>query len=123
MEREAAGGGEIFFMRTPEDVSGRDGELVLFEFSEEHPPLLSLIGMASKVKNYYKVGPQVELFLVPNVHLRTCTLLAQARQRHQEQPLPLWRVERSSHQSVSRPDGAWTIDPNTGEQLVQVPNL
>ena len=29
-EREAAGGGDIFFMRTPEDVSGQDGELVRF---------------------------------------------------------------------------------------------
>ena len=33
-EREAAGGGDIFFMRTPEDVSGKDGELVLFEYME-----------------------------------------------------------------------------------------
>ena len=48
-EREAAGGGDIFFMRAPEDVSGKDGELVLFEYMEEHPPLLSLTGMASKV--------------------------------------------------------------------------
>ena len=56
-EREAAGGGEIFFMRTPEDVSGKDGEIVLFEFCEEHPPLQSLVGMASKIKNYYKRKP------------------------------------------------------------------
>ncbi len=55
-EREAAGGGEIFFMRTAEDVSAKDGDLVLFEYSEENPPLLSLVGMASKVKNYYKVS-------------------------------------------------------------------
>lgn len=44
-------------MRTPDDVSGKDGELVLFEYSEEHPPLLSLIGMASKIKNYFKRKP------------------------------------------------------------------
>ena len=56
-EREAAGGGEIFFMRTPEDVSGKDGELVLFEYIEEFPPLMSLVGMASKIKNYYKRKP------------------------------------------------------------------
>ena len=49
LEREAAGGGDIFFMRTPEDISGQDGELVLFEYMEEHPPLLSLVGMCSKV--------------------------------------------------------------------------
>ena len=44
-------------MRTPEDVSGKDGELVLFEYMEEHPPLMSLTGMTSKVKNYYKPKP------------------------------------------------------------------
>ena len=56
-EREQAGGGEIFFMRTPEDLSGKDGELVLVEYSEEQPPLLSLVGMATKIKNYYKRKP------------------------------------------------------------------
>ncbi|GBP21203.1 Transcription initiation factor TFIID subunit 1 [Eumeta japonica] len=53
-ERLASGGGDVFFMRTPEDLSGRDGELVLMEFCEEHPPLISQVGMCSKVKNYYK---------------------------------------------------------------------
>ncbi|XP_040573195.1 transcription initiation factor TFIID subunit 1 [Lepeophtheirus salmonis] len=57
-ERELAGGGEIFFMRTPEDISGKDGELVLFEFIEEHSPLLDLVGMCSKIKNYYKRKPE-----------------------------------------------------------------
>ncbi|XP_059084202.1 transcription initiation factor TFIID subunit 1-like [Tigriopus californicus] len=56
-ERQAAGGGEIFFMRTPEDLSGRDGELILVEYMEEHPPLLNLVGMATKIKNYYKRKP------------------------------------------------------------------
>lgn len=53
-ERLASGGGDVFFMRTPEDLSGRDGELVLVEFCEEHPPLLSQVGMCTKIKNYYK---------------------------------------------------------------------
>ncbi|XP_047505448.1 transcription initiation factor TFIID subunit 1 [Pieris napi] len=53
-ERLASGGGDVFFMRTPEDLSGRDGELVLLEFCEEHPPLISQVGMCSKIKNYYK---------------------------------------------------------------------
>ncbi|KAF8778138.1 transcription initiation factor TFIID subunit 1-like [Argiope bruennichi] len=56
-ESEAAGGGEMFFMRTLSDLSGRDGTLVLFEFSEEHPPLLSQVGMASRIKNYYRRKP------------------------------------------------------------------
>ena len=44
-------------MRTAEDTSGKDGEVALFEHIEEHPPLVSLVGMCSKVKNYYKRKP------------------------------------------------------------------
>ena len=44
-------------MRTSEDTSGKDGEVALFEHIEEHPPLVSLVGMCSKVKNYYKRKP------------------------------------------------------------------
>ncbi|RUS77280.1 hypothetical protein EGW08_014944, partial [Elysia chlorotica] len=56
-ERQAFGGGEIFFMRTPQDLSGMDGELILAEYSEEFPPLMNQVGMASKIKNYYKRKP------------------------------------------------------------------
>ncbi|XP_065160409.1 transcription initiation factor TFIID subunit 1 isoform X2 [Atheta coriaria] len=53
-ERMASGGGDVFFMRTPEDLTGRDGDLILLEFCEEHPPLMNQVGMCSKIKNYYK---------------------------------------------------------------------
>lgn len=53
-ERIASGGGEMFFMRTPEDLTGKDGDLILTEYSEEHPPLMSQVGMASKIKNFYR---------------------------------------------------------------------
>ncbi|XP_069701181.1 transcription initiation factor TFIID subunit 1 isoform X2 [Periplaneta americana] len=53
-ERAASGGGDVFFMRTAEDLTGRDGDLVLVEFCEEHPPLVNQVGMCSKIKNYYK---------------------------------------------------------------------
>ncbi|CAL1535229.1 unnamed protein product [Lymnaea stagnalis] len=56
-ERQAFGGGEIFFMRTPQDLTGMDGELILAEYSEEFPPLMMQVGMASKIKNYYKRKP------------------------------------------------------------------
>ncbi|GFY78151.1 transcription initiation factor TFIID subunit 1 [Trichonephila inaurata madagascariensis] len=56
-EREASGGGEMFFMRTPEDLTGRDGELILAEYCEEHPPLIMQVGMATKIRNYYKRKP------------------------------------------------------------------
>jgi len=41
-------------MRTPQDLTGMDGELILAEFSEENPPLLNQVGMAMKLKNFYK---------------------------------------------------------------------
>jgi len=41
-------------MRKPEDLSALDGHLILAEYSEEYPPLLSQVGMALKVKNYHK---------------------------------------------------------------------
>ncbi|KAJ8919713.1 hypothetical protein NQ315_006241 [Exocentrus adspersus] len=53
-ERMASGGGDVFFMRTPEDLTGRDGDIILVEFCEEHPPLMNQVGMCSKIKNYYK---------------------------------------------------------------------
>ena len=53
-ERLASGGGDMFFMRTPEDLTGRDGEIVLAEFSEEWPVLMEMVGMGTKIKNYYK---------------------------------------------------------------------
>lgn len=30
-------------MRTPEDFSGKDGELLFIEYCEEHPPLLNQV--------------------------------------------------------------------------------
>uniref|UniRef100_A0A1I7XNI5 DUF3591 domain-containing protein n=1 Tax=Heterorhabditis bacteriophora TaxID=37862 RepID=A0A1I7XNI5_HETBA len=52
--KQAEGGGDIFLMRDVIDLSGRDGDLLVMEYSEEHPPLLNQPGMASKIKNYYK---------------------------------------------------------------------
>nr|XP_018670467.1 transcription initiation factor TFIID subunit 1-like isoform X2 [Ciona intestinalis] len=56
-ERAASGGGEVFFMRSLHDLSALDGHLILAEYSEEYPPLLSQVGMAVKVKNYHKRKP------------------------------------------------------------------
>jgi transcription initiation factor TFIID subunit 1 len=39
-------------MKHSKDLSARDGRIVLFEFSEEFPPALSDIGMASRIANY-----------------------------------------------------------------------
>ena len=53
-ERQASGGGDMFFMRTAQDLTGKDGDLILAEYSEEYPPLIMQVGMATKIKNYYK---------------------------------------------------------------------
>lgn len=33
----------MFFMRTPDDLTGRDGSIILVEYCEEHPPLLNQV--------------------------------------------------------------------------------
>uniref|UniRef100_A0A6G1SBJ4 Transcription initiation factor TFIID subunit 1 n=1 Tax=Aceria tosichella TaxID=561515 RepID=A0A6G1SBJ4_9ACAR len=56
-KRLESGGGEMFFMHSAEDLSGRDAELILAECSEEYPPLLNQVGMATKIKNYARRKP------------------------------------------------------------------
>lgn len=56
-QRLESGGGEMFFMHTAEDLSGKDTELILAECSEEYPPLLNQVGMATKIKNYARRKP------------------------------------------------------------------
>jgi len=56
-QRIESGGGEMFFMHTAEDLSGKDAEIILAECSEEYPPLLNQVGMATKIKNYIRRKP------------------------------------------------------------------
>lgn len=49
-------------MRTPEDLSVCDGEIVLAECSEQYPPLVNNVGMATKIKNYYRRPEVSNLF-------------------------------------------------------------
>ena len=48
-------------MRTPPDLSVSDGDIALAELSEQYPPLISAIGMATRIKNYYR-RPEVSKF-------------------------------------------------------------
>lgn len=73
-ERAASGGGEVFFMRKPDDLSALDGHLILAEYSEEFPPLLSQIGMALKIKNYQKRVRSFKTGL-PNLYLLLANFL------------------------------------------------
>lgn len=57
-ERDASGGGDVFFMRSFEDLSAKDGTLILGEYCEEHPPLMSMVGMASRIITYYRKAPK-----------------------------------------------------------------
>jgi len=41
-------------MKHKKDFSARDGRVVLTEYIEQHPPLLSTVGMGTKVRNYYR---------------------------------------------------------------------
>ena len=49
-ERQATGGGDVFFMRKKQDLSSKDAEVILVESAEEFPPLFNQIGMASIIK-------------------------------------------------------------------------
>ncbi len=44
----------MFYMRRLQDLSGLDSDLILAEYSEQYPPLLNQIGMATRIKNYFK---------------------------------------------------------------------
>ncbi len=41
-------------MRRLQDLSGLDSDLILAEYCEQYPPLLNQIGMATRIKNYFK---------------------------------------------------------------------
>lgn len=72
-ERVNSGGGEVFFMRTPQDLSVSDGDIALAELSEQYPALISTIGMATRIKNYYR-RPEVHksLFIALAVLVNVC---------------------------------------------------
>jgi transcription initiation factor TFIID subunit 1 len=44
----------MFYMRRIQDLSGLDSDLVLAEYCEQYPSLLNQIGMATRIKNYFK---------------------------------------------------------------------
>ncbi len=48
------GSGEMCAIRNITDLTGMDGNLILAEYSEQYPPLMMQVGMATKIKNYYK---------------------------------------------------------------------
>jgi len=56
--------GQVKEMRHKGDLSSREGRVVLLEYTEEHPLVLSNVGMGSKIKNYYrKRNPNEHPFL------------------------------------------------------------
>ncbi|RKP23025.1 hypothetical protein SYNPS1DRAFT_25012, partial [Syncephalis pseudoplumigaleata] len=52
------------FVRSAKQLSLRDtGDFVLLEYSEEHPPIVSNIGMGSMVVNYYRKEDPQDMFV------------------------------------------------------------
>ncbi len=41
-------------MKTKADLSAKEGRVVLMEFVEENPLMVSNFGMGTKIKNYYR---------------------------------------------------------------------
>lgn len=68
----ASGGGDVFFMRTAEDLTGRDGDLILVEFCEEHPPLINqvsvylfrILQMYLQLQSYVTVYSGISIYIV-----------------------------------------------------------
>ncbi|KJE96795.1 hypothetical protein CAOG_007064 [Capsaspora owczarzaki ATCC 30864] len=54
LQERQKSGGDVFFMKTQRDLSGRDGDIVLLEYCEEFPPLVSNVGMVSRLYNLYR---------------------------------------------------------------------
>ncbi|TKR66696.1 hypothetical protein L596_022949 [Steinernema carpocapsae] len=52
--QKAINSGQTFFMRDLDDLSGLDSALLLLEYSEQFPLLLSQPGMVSWIKNYHR---------------------------------------------------------------------
>lgn len=44
-------------MRNPEDLSGKDGELILVEFTEEHPPLMNQVSFPHSNAQHFLLHP------------------------------------------------------------------
>jgi hypothetical protein len=49
-------------MRTAEDLTGRDGDLVLIEFCEEHPPLINQVNSHWSVSFQSVTGIMMRIF-------------------------------------------------------------
>ncbi|GAM23222.1 hypothetical protein SAMD00019534_063970 [Acytostelium subglobosum LB1] len=50
-------------MRHKLELSAREGRVVFVEYMEQHPPLLSNVGMATRICNYYRRKPNDDQFL------------------------------------------------------------
>jgi hypothetical protein len=64
-------------MRTPQDLSVTDGDIALAELSEQYPALISTMGMATRIKNYYRRPEVLKSLSVPlAVSVNICLLVS-----------------------------------------------
>ncbi|KAF0992521.1 hypothetical protein HZS_5209, partial [Henneguya salminicola] len=58
---DASGSQEVFLMKTMKDLTAMNGHLVLIEYSEEYPLLVSHIGMNSILRTYFGASNNKEI--------------------------------------------------------------
>ena len=105
-ERIASGGGDMFFMRKPEDLTGKDGDLILTEFCEEHPPLVMQVGMATKIINYYN---RVCNEFSNQFRVIECSFILETVQRYRCSGLSIWRDCFCAHLTIFGKSDSGTI--------------
>lgn len=121
-ERQASGGGEMFFMRTPQDLTGKDGDLILAEYSEENAPLMMQVGMATKIKNYYKrvssgLGCQTQTSSEKALAQSAFLLLAETGQGSWRPRLQVWGDCILPHFPLPGLPSSWPAPPGKASGL------
>eukprot|EP01135_Chromosphaera_perkinsii_P002469 Nk52_evm75s223 gene=Nk52_evmTU75s223 len=58
-----ASGAELVSMKKTKDLTGKDGDIVFFEYSEQYPPLLSNVGMCSVMYSYFRPKSEASTYI------------------------------------------------------------
>lgn len=57
-------GNALDIIRHQKDISAKDGRIVLLEYMEEFPPILTDLGMGAKIRNYYRRWDMSDIHVV-----------------------------------------------------------
>jgi transcription initiation factor TFIID subunit 1 len=61
----------MIVMKKRKDLSAREGDIVLCEYAEEYPPILGIVGMGSRIQNYYRKESRND---TPDLNVRSFVL-------------------------------------------------